>query len=154
MDIHAIYLQAIINVFMPFIFVLFFVIYFLIILARKKYTKPFNFFEKTMSTLTISLFMAQPSIFNSIFLLTDCVALDPGTSYIKTNLDESCLSNFYLDFYQRMIIPTFFIFGILLPLISFCFMVYHRKKIFEKKSNIRNYFGFLLNGYKNDKFYW
>lgn len=147
-------MQAIINVIIPFILVVFFVINFLINLARKKYTKPWNFFEKTMSSLTISLFMAQPSIFNSVFAITDCVTLDSGTSYIKTNLDESCLSNFYLDFYIRMIIPTLLIFGILLPLIAFSFMFFYRKNIFEEKSHIRKYFGFLLNGYKNEKFYW
>ena len=98
--------------------------------------------------------MAQPTIFNSIFLITDCITLDSGTSFIKTDLNESCLSNFYHDFYQKMIIPTFIIFGIALPFITFCVIFYYRKKFSEEKSNIRKYFGFLLNGYKDKKFYW
>ena len=119
MDWQPIYLQTIITIAIPIIYGFLFMVYFIINWMRKKFEKSFNFMEKTISTFTVTIFMAQPAIFISLFVISHCHTLDPGTSFIKSNIDESCLSEFYQDFYQKIIIPTFVILGIILPLISF-----------------------------------
>ena len=153
-ELKAVYLRTIITVAIPFLYVFLFIFYFLMNWMRKKFVKSFQFMQKTISTLTISIFMAQPAIFNAIFLITNCQTLDPGTSFISTNIEESCLSNFYKEFYEILIIPAVIIFGIVLPLISFGFILIYRKSMYEENSSVTKYFSFLLNGYKKEKFYW
>ena len=98
----------------------------------------------------------QSQIFSSFFEILSCDGFQSDDSsysyYIHSDSSEKCYTSSYYSWVISFIIPAFGFYGILLPLMAFIYIFINRKNLYE--TQVLNRVGFLLNGYKKDKFYW
>jgi hypothetical protein len=102
--------------------------------------------------LLTAIYICNQNILKSLMQLLDCRELDPGTSYLYTNMTENCNSDDYKAWLYFLIIPFFFFYALIVPSISYIFMFTRRKTLFD----IRNMkkIGFLVIGLNQKNYLW
>ena len=99
----------------------------------------------------VSIFLLQPSIFDSLLEILNCTKIDNKT-YIKSYLIESCESERYKSWIYFLVIPAFLFYVLIIPFSLFYFMAKNQKKLYHK--DVMKYLGFSLNGLSKNKYYW
>ena len=136
---------------MPFIFICIFLIYHLFFILTKKISKTEGF-QSLMIYCSISLFYFQSPIITAICEMLDCSQIGEA-KYLSKFLTESCTNNpRYFKWLTFMIVPNFLFYAIILPLIFFFYMKYHKSHLFRK--DVIYKIGFLLTGFSSEKYYW
>ena len=76
-----------------------------------------------------------------------------GNYYITNNLLEKCNDNSRYEYWKySLIVPSFIVFGFVVPFSAFYYMLNKRDQLFDDKYIYK--IGFLLHGYNSKKFYW
>ena len=120
----------------------------------KSYSKQkfFVILENFLVTLSITFFFFQSSIINALADLLNCTKIE-NVFYLTNYLLEKCAGNSNYDkLFNILIIPSFCIFCIILPLVPFVYMFKNRTNLYTDKILCK--VGFLLNGYSPQFYYW
>ena len=108
--------------------------------------------KKFLITLAIETNLFLSAIINALANFVNCSEID-NEFYITNYLAEKCSNNYRYSLWRNaLIIPSFIVFAVILPLLAFNFMFKNRQKLLSK--NIIQYVGFLLSGFEIKKFYW
>ena len=145
-DAPELYLFALIFTFLPFIFS---ILFFLYLFIRHKEVRKENYFESYIFCISISIFLLQSSIFNSLLEVLKCKEID-GKYYIERYLLENCNSERYMNWRNYLIIPSFCFYAGIVPASMIYFMGKNKKNLHKNKLLI----GLSLNGLGKTKFYW
>ena len=117
----------------------------------KKNSEKLNF-EKFLILTSVSVMFFLSPIMTTLAEFLNCKSIN-NVDYIAVNLIEKCSENSRYTFWRNiLIIPTFMLFGIILPLLTFHYMYKNRFQLFDRKIIYK--IGFLLNGYSPSTFYW
>ena len=119
-----------------------------------------NFIQKSEETILQSIFVplltaiyiCHQNILKFLMQLIDCRELDPGTSYLYSNMTENCQSEDYKRWLYFLIIPFFVFYALFVPSISYLFMFVQRKTLFDIK--IMKKIGFLAIGLNDKNYLW
>ena len=122
-------------------------------LFSKYFKKSKNVFSNDARAIafTIAIYSFQSEILNSLLFIIDCQEITKGQFLIRTYLLEDCNSERYQNWYYFFVLPTFFFYSFLLPVLSFLYLMMNRKEIFEGRLKK---LGFLFNGYKQTRVFW
>ena len=108
--------------------------------------------EKYFICVSITLTYFLSPVISSLADFFNCTKFDTD-SYITKHLWEKCTNNpRYFSWRLNLALPGFLFYGLFFPLVLFVSMFKDRNKLFEAK--LLSKFGFLLNGYSSNKFYW
>ena len=108
--------------------------------------------ESFLITVTITFFFFQSSVINALADFLNCTQIEQNF-YLTNYLLEKCENNLiYENWRNLLIIPSFSIFCLILPLLSFIYMLRNRKNLYT--DHILRKVGFLLNGYSPQYYYW
>ena len=119
--------------------------------SYKIYSKQ-KIFESFLITISITFFFFQSSVINALADFLNCTQIEQNF-YLTNYLLEKCENNLiYENWRNLLIIPSFSIFCLILPLLSFIYMLRNRKNLYT--DHILRKVGFLLNGYSPRYFYW
>lgn len=143
------YIRALINILFPFCFCLGVVFFWLLKFCFSP--KNQDFFSKALVTIAITLFFFQSPMINQMTDFLHCFKIEDN-SYNYGLPIENCANPKYIFWRNALIIPVFCFYSILLPIITFGYMFQNRNDIYEE--HIICKIGFLLNGYKEDKYFW
>lgn len=150
-SIHPLYLIPLLASFMPWVMLVFIMLIWLIIEKVKK--KELKLINESFITITlITVFSLETSIINSLVEIINCTHIDRPRYFATNYLDEECWVPKHEMWVFNLFAPGIFFYAVLMPLSLMAYIYYHLERICEEK-----YFkkvGFLLSGYKTDKFYW
>lgn len=108
--------------------------------------------QRIITILIITIFSFQPPIMNYLFNIVNCLEIESEHYYLKNLYVEQCYTDRHYSWLFKLFIPSFIIYGFLLPLPCFIYMVKYSNFLHESKHIKR--IGFLSNGYAQSKFYW
>jgi len=103
-------------------------------------------------TIVVLLFIVYPTVVTETLTLFKCVPLDTDALHLEIDLDFQCFTDKHILWIVFLGLPAlvFYAFGI--PLIAMNTLRRHRKEL--HKSNIRNRYNFLYDGYRNHCYWW
>ena len=143
------------NTFFAIIIELFFILIFICyrLFYNIIYLKDLNALIKNIIVDTICIYNFFFSyVLFSLFNILDCTSFING-NYMTRYMIEECAQ--YNDFYTTMVfsfvLPIFFAFFIILPLMIFIFMNF---KTNLKTHEVFFFSGYFLSGFRSSKFYW
>ena len=139
---------ALIFALLPFLFSFLFFAYLMI---KQKGFHFDKFIQNNSFCFSISYFLLQSSIFNSILELFKCKNID-GKNYISSHLSESCQDQRYKNWINYLVLPSFCFYAIAIPGFFLYFIVRNKKNLHKKE--IMKYIEFSLNSLGKTKFYW
>ena len=120
-----------------------------------KFYKKYEFlfvFQRFLVTAAITFFYFQPQVINALAGMLNCSQIENET-YITDYPLEPCTSNArYSEWRNFLVLPTAFIFVIVLPAWPLYYMHQNKHIIFHR--DVIYKVGFLLNGYAPHTFYW
>jgi hypothetical protein len=105
-----------------------------------------------MSTIVVLLFLAHPSLTQSMFAVFSCTELDNRETWLITNLDIRCWDPTHTKYALTVALPFLLVFSIGIPTAVLGYLVRERAYLDEVKNRVC--LGFLYNGYKHRHFYW
>lgn len=144
------YYKTLLIITMPLVFCFTFLIFWVI--HKLIYKKTWKYMMEKFS-ITVALIMTffMFSIVNTCAQFLDCTNID-GEYFVTNYLLLSCSSEDYLWWKYLIILPTIFIFSLMIPAVILLYMFKHRHNLFQK--NILYKVGYMLNGYKTEIYYW
>lgn len=108
--------------------------------------------EGFLITNGMTLFFFLSPIINLLSSFLNCTDIN-GEKRLTNFLIEKCENNSRYEFWKNnFVIPSFVIFGFLIPFSMFYYMFKRKKDLYEE--TFRYKIGFLLNGYTSINFYW
>ena len=146
---NSLYITVLINILFPFLFSFGSVLFWL--LKFCKYRKNGNYFSKFVLTIAITLFFFQSPMINQMTEFLKCVSIE-NNLYNDGFPIETCTNPKYILWRDALIIPVFCFYSILLPIVAFGYMFLNRNDLYEE--HIIYKIGFLLSGFKENKYYW
>ena len=135
--------------FLPFLFSILFLLFLMIIQFKKISLR--KIFKDFYFCFSVSTFLLQSSIYNSLLEVLKCKQIDDH-SYIENYLSESCDSDYYYMWIKCLILPSCFFYIVFIPGLLFYFMAKNYENIYSKE--VKKYLGFSLQGIGKAKFYW
>lgn len=108
--------------------------------------------EGFLITNGMTLFFFLSPIINLLSSYLNCTEIN-GEKHLTNFLIEKCENNPRYEFWKNyFVIPSFVIFGFLIPFSMFYYMYKRKRDLYEEI--FRYKIGFLLNGYTSINFYW
>lgn len=112
--------------------------------------------KRLLIAFSIIVCSLQSPIFSSIFQTLNCDKFNEIETnfifFVHFNFSVQCFTPYYFSWVYYYLLPNFIFYGVLLPLLSFVYTFSKRKNLYE--ASVLNHIGFLINGYKREKFYW
>lgn len=105
-----------------------------------------------VATLIIVMFIAHPNILKTMLSPFACKEIDPDEYWLLENLNIQCWESDHSFFLVFFALPGLMLWGILMPALMLAMILRSRKRLNEPDIRLR--FGFVLLGYKKEKFYW
>ena len=109
--------------------------------------------ERVLLAWFIALYSFQPTILSILVEMSMCQSFSFG-SYLRIYLIEDCNSERYLLFYYYFVLPLLIIFSAFIPFFLLIYMCIKKKKGILFNPEIFQKIGFILTGYKRERFYW
>jgi hypothetical protein len=134
----------------PFFLCLLSLFFWFVITLFKRSSK--NFSRHVMATIVVLIFLAHPSLTQSMFAVFSCTELDNGEFWLITNLDIRCWDPTHTKYALTVSLPFLIIFSIGIPTAVLGYLIRERALLNEVKNRVC--LGFLYNGYKHHHFYW
>lgn len=150
-NIPTVYFIPLITSFFPWI-MLVFIIFIWVLVQIVKRQNSHNIFENFSTIINITIFSMQPSIINALVNMISCIEIDKDSFYVANYTDEKCWTNQHYQWIFQCFVPSFFFYGVFMPLSIFLYMKINEKNLYEMRYLKK--IGFLLTGYKRKKFYW
>ena len=119
-------------------------------LKRQKQSKYENA-QRGFITIAITLFFFQSPMINQMTEFLKCFSIE-NNLYNDGFPIETCTNPKYILWRDALIIPVFCFYSILLPIVAFGYMFLNRTELYEE--HIIYKIGFLLSGFKENKYYW
>lgn len=145
-SLYVIYYHVILNCLFPLIFILIFGLYFLL-------TKTINIKKNLIIIFFLSICSFQPTIVKRLFEILYCKLID-DKRYLFIDMRVECYTQNYLTWIILLIIPNILFFCLILPLFHIIYLYRSIKKNFENKKHLLKQYGFLLQAFGIEKFYW
>ena len=108
--------------------------------------------NQMVSTIIILLFLAHPSLVQSIFSILSCSEIDPGESWLVADPSIRCWQEEHMFYTVVVGIPGVGIWCLGIPAVAMLIIIKNRREL--TYINIKAKYGFLYNGYKPERFYW
>ena len=152
-----VFLKALLTGTLPFIYILFAALFWIIYFKLKK--RPiFNnkdFSSNLITTIVIICFNLQPDILKNSFQLFQCANLyrtDAPELYMNLDYDVQCWTPEHLTWVLGLAVPCLVLWGLLLP--GYMFVVLRRNIQKIETEEMRKKYSFIYMGYKTKKFFW
>lgn len=108
--------------------------------------------ERFLITNAMTLFFFLSPITNVLSSYLNCSEIN-DKNYLTNFLIERCDNNPRYEFWKNVfVIPSFAVFGVLIPFSTFYYMYKRKAELYEEIYIYK--IGFLLNGYTSHNFYW
>jgi hypothetical protein len=108
--------------------------------------------DDLIATVIILLFLIHPNIVEHLFSTFSCTELEPGEYWIRKNYDIRCWDNEHTYYIYRVVLPGILVWGLGVPAVCLAVCMKNRRKL--NNISFRFKFGFLLNGYCKNYYYW
>eukprot|EP00347_Sterkiella_histriomuscorum_P017868 403347667 len=113
--------------------------------------RQFDVLGKAISSTVIVLFLAHPSIIQYMFFNFKCKEID-GEERVLNDLEVLCWDTQHKFFSYFVALPSIFLWGLGIPFFAFILMLKVKNNL--DLIEVREKFGFLYRGYRNDFYYW
>lgn len=150
-DTPYVFVQTIIMAIFPFLFVLFFSLFYITkrIIKREKFHLQ-NFLLYSLTIVCVGIYSLNSNILNSLFELIDCQTFNDNL-FLRIHLTVDCRSENYKNWVYYLFLPCFIFYTFFIPLAAIIYLYFIRTKMFNEKYQIME---FLINGFSVSKFYW
>lgn len=118
-------------------------------IIRSKTTKVFC---KSVASVIILFFLLHPTITRYSFSQFDCRTIDPGEQWLVSNLNIRCWQDTHQAVALTLALPCIIMWVIGLPAFTLLYLTAHKGKLDLVESKLK--FGFLVNGYERQAYYW
>lgn len=108
--------------------------------------------NQMISTIIILLFLAHPSLVQSIFSILSCSEIDPGESWLVADPSIRCWQGEHMFYTVVVGIPGVGIWCLGIPAVAMLIIIKNHREL--TYISIKAKYGFLYNGYKPERFYW
>ena len=140
----SIFLKALVSTLIPVILTILSVIF----------TRDKNKLDRVLVTVSISMFLFQPNIVQSLFDILNCTHIS-NVAYIYSEMKVVCYTDEYNEWIAFLVIPSLLIYVVVLPAYFFRkILIGNYRKKTEKNFDFMTKVGFLIHGFKKDFHYW
>ena len=108
--------------------------------------------REVFTTIIVLFFLVYPTIVKSMFSNFSCIEIDKMKSYLNDNTSIECWDLTHKKFSFIVVIPSILLWVVGVPTILLILMAKNRRRL--HLDYYRVVFGFLYNGYKQNRFYW
>ena len=120
---------------------------------RGSLAESYNFLKREVfTTIIVLFFLVYPTIVKFMFSNFSCVKIDKMSSYLNENSFIECWSLNHKKFSFIVVVPSIILWVIGVPTILLLIMTKNKRRL--HLDFYRVVFGFLYNGYRQDKYYW
>ena len=109
--------------------------------------------KNILVTLSITIFLMQPSILQSLFDILNCANVTNDSYYIFSEMRIACYTKEYNLWIYCLVIPSFLVYVVIIPG-YFLLKVWIGLKIYSSHSLFMAKVGFLIHGFKREAFIW
>ena len=108
--------------------------------------------REVFTTIIVLFFLVYPTIVKIMFSNFSCVEVDKMKSYLNENTAIECWDFNHKKYSFIVVIPSIIIWVVGIPTLLLTLMTKNRRRL--HLDNYRVVYGFLYNGYKQNRFYW
>ncbi|CAG9320353.1 unnamed protein product [Blepharisma stoltei] len=138
--------MALLPLFLALITMIFWTVYYLFVKDRK-YLK-----NKFIGSLVVQLFLIQPSLVRYNFSAFNCMEIEPGSYYLKSDLIIQCWDSEHTLYSITVALPSILIWCIAIP--ALCLWHIHLQRDRLNTIELKLQFGFLYLGFRDKTHYW
>ncbi|CAG9323996.1 unnamed protein product [Blepharisma stoltei] len=138
--------MAVLPMILAFLTMMFWVGYYLFVLETK-YLK-----NKFLGSLVVQLFLIQPSLVKYNFSNFNCMEIESGSYYLRSDLDIKCWDAEHITYSLTVALPSIIIWCIAVP--TLCLWSIHKHREQLNTIELKLQFGFLYLGFKDKTYYW
>lgn len=108
--------------------------------------------SQLVSTIIVLLFLAHPSIVQTMFKAFSCMEIDPDETWLLEDLALKCWNTDHSFFAVAIGLPGLLVWGLGIPTLALVLLVRNRSNL--RSVEVKTKYGFLYIGYKYNNFYW
>ena len=108
--------------------------------------------REAYTTIIVLFFLVYPTIIKFMFSNFSCIEIDKMKSYLSENTSIECWDLEHKKFSFVVVIPSIILWAIGVPTILLILMTKNKRRL--HLDYYRVVFGFLFNGYKQNRYYW
>ncbi|CAG9323995.1 unnamed protein product [Blepharisma stoltei] len=138
--------MAVLPLILAIVTMMFWVGYYLCVLETK-YLK-----NKFLGSLVVQLFLIQPSLVKYNFSNFNCMEIESGSYYLRSDLDIKCWDAEHITYSLTVALPSIIIWCIAIPTLCLWSIHMHREQL--NTIELKLQFGFLYLGFKDKTYYW
>jgi len=108
--------------------------------------------NQLVSTIIVLLFLAHPSIVQTMFKAFSCMEVDSGETWLLEDLALRCWNTDHSFFSATVGLPGLLLWGLGIPTLALALLIRNRANL--RSVEVKTKYGFLYIGYKYSNFYW